>query len=297
MHTCRIHGGGNDGLLKATMASLRKWKTITNLHWVKGHAGIDGNEKADELANEGTRHCEHRGAKLSNVTQQKKMKTKAYQKALDHWATNMGIGRAKASAVKICGKTPSDGAVWKSMHHRDISRKIRNFLWMTAHSGYKVGEYWETIPTYENRAPCRNCGVTENMDHILFECQAPGQKEIWELAEKLWENKVSPWIKPHLGIILSCGLTNFKDENENHLPGDSRLYRILVSECKWVINEKDPPSANEIWNRWLWTIESRLKLDRLLTSSKFDKKKLSKKVVSDTWKEVVSIRVMFLNRK
>ncbi|KAE9383716.1 hypothetical protein BT96DRAFT_1105546 [Gymnopus androsaceus JB14] len=225
------------------------------------------------------------------------MKTRAYQKALDRRATNMGIGRAKASAVEICGKTPSDGAVWKSMHHRDISRKIRNFLWMTAHSGYKVGEYWETIPTYENRAPCRNCGVTENMDHILFECQAPGQKEIWELAEKLWENKVSPWIKPHLGIILSCGLTDFKDENENHLTGDSRLYRILVSECahliwklrcEWVINEKDPPSANEIRNRWLWTIESRLKLDRLLTSSKFGKKKLSKKVVSDTWKEVVS---------
>ncbi|KAE9394273.1 hypothetical protein BT96DRAFT_1048432 [Gymnopus androsaceus JB14] len=289
----------NTELLQATVVSLRKREAVTTLHWVKGHSGIEGNEKADELANEGRlkEDCDEfnlnieqnfqlSGAKLCKITQslaykfirQKKMKTLTYRIALDRRATRMGIGRAKACASEICGKTPTEGMLWKSLRHKDLGRKVRYFLWMTAHGGYKVGEYWNSIPGYETRGICQHCGTSESMEHILFECEAPGQKEIWEQTEKLWDNKPTPWIKPQFGILLSCGLTDFKDTDGNRIPGDSRLYRIVVSESAYliwkmrnerVINERDPLPSRGVINRWLWTINSRLGTDLVLTSRKF----------------------------
>jgi len=61
------------------------------------------------------------------------------------------------------------------------------------HNSYKVGRYWERIPNYGERGHCRECDTTETMEHILTECRASGQTEIWALTKELCEKKSIPW--------------------------------------------------------------------------------------------------------
>ena len=51
--------------LKAQLAEMRKAGRI-EIHWVKAHAGVQGNERADELANEGVKRAK-RGAAMGEI--------------------------------------------------------------------------------------------------------------------------------------------------------------------------------------------------------------------------------------
>ncbi|KAK6977101.1 hypothetical protein R3P38DRAFT_2428050, partial [Favolaschia claudopus] len=54
------------------------------------------------------------------------------------------------------------------------------------HDGYKVGKFWDNVPSHQARGQCTRCGVHESMEHILTQCAEPGQKEIWDLASEMW---------------------------------------------------------------------------------------------------------------
>ncbi|KAF8826131.1 hypothetical protein HHX47_DHR6000405 [Lentinula edodes] len=266
-------------------------------------------EEADEIDLEIDPDIRISGAKLKCISQslaqkfirQKKMKTKAYQNALNRRATACGIGRAKACAKETFGFTPTTEAIWKSTRHKDLGKKIRAFLWMLLHSGYKIGEYWEKIPGFESRATCTHCNTSESMEHILIDCQAPGQKEVWELTKRLWEKTGVTWKGIEFGNILSCGLADFKDAKGKRKPEVSRLFRILISEssyliwklrCERVIGGKNITKA-QITNQWTWTVESRLNLDCLLTSKKFSTGKISKEMIKKTWGKLVMNKDQF----
>jgi hypothetical protein len=167
---------------------------------------------------------------------------------------------------------------------------------MVIHDGYKVGEYWERITNYQQRAICAHCRVTESMDHILTECMCPGQGLIWKLVKELWEKMSLPWIEPHLGIILSCGLTNLKGADRKRKSCESRLYRILVSESAhliWklrlerIIGGKPPHSEREITRRWRKCVENRIAIDCMMMSKKYGKRTLTKRLGKGTWTKVV----------
>ncbi|KAJ3728223.1 hypothetical protein C8R42DRAFT_547847, partial [Lentinula raphanica] len=97
------------------------------------------------------------------------------------------------------------------------------------------------------------------------------------------------------GTILGCGLVKIMDEKGKHSVGDSRLFRILVSEsayliwkirCEQVIQGKEVSEA-EAQRRWKATVESRFEMDRLLTKVKLTKRCLDKGLVESTWLDVL----------
>jgi len=157
---------------------------------------------------------------------------------------------------------------------------------MTTHDAYCIGKYWlkgNFREDIQSRSECTHCGVVESMDHILTQCESPGQKVIWDLAERLWEKNNLGWRRPLTGNIICCSLTEFKTEDGKHILGANCLWRILVSEsahliwklrCKRVIrNENTPFTEEEIRNRWYKMLDIHLETDCYMTKPSYEKKR------------------------
>lgn len=115
------------------------------------------------------------------------------------------MGYAKAAVEDISGEIPTESKIWKSTKHKDVTRSIRYFLWMLLHDGYKVGRYWDKIPNLDALGTCSKCGVKESMEHILTRCDAPGQREVWELVSELWVMKTGEELAvPTIGQIMTA---------------------------------------------------------------------------------------------
>ncbi|KAG6894619.1 hypothetical protein C0992_005383, partial [Termitomyces sp. T32_za158] len=314
-------GTQNADLIRMTVARLRSRKTKTEVRWVKGHAGATRNEGADKLAGEATSKptptnldltispsLSLTGAKLSKLTQSlayRAIRSLKMKKAPPIRArTSTNLESIKNCAEEQFGRRPTEERIWKSIRCKDFSKKENYFLWMTIHDAYMVGTHW-LRPSYneekQERARCRHCGTLETMNHILTECETPGQKEIWEDAGRLWEKKPgSTWHKPILGTILAAPLASFKDSKRKKLPNRARLYRIIMVEAAYLIwklrcerviqNENTPFTVQEVQNRWVETLNRRLALDQAMTNKNFSKKAISKDTVLKTWSDIIKNR-------
>jgi ribonuclease HI len=157
--------------IKLTVARLCERKAQTSLKWVKCHAGLKGNEKADTLANNGRLKVEPDkldmevwadlvlpGEKLNVMTQslaykiikQRKMRGEKYRAALDRKKTCHNLELAKGAVSNFNNKLTPDKAIWKGTKHKDFGRNIRLFLCMSIHRGYKIGKHWKHIKDFED---------------------------------------------------------------------------------------------------------------------------------------------------
>ncbi|KAF8079074.1 hypothetical protein FPV67DRAFT_1467420 [Lyophyllum atratum] len=175
------------------------------------------------------------------------------------------------------------------------------WLWMSLHDAYWIGSHWSKpsfAPEIQERAICPHDGAVESMEHILTECESPGQREVWAQAGVLWaRQREGAWSTPSYGDILGSPLAALTGEDGKPLSGSSRLFRILVVESAYLIwklrcarvcgNDNRPFSSVEILNRWTKAMNDRFDLDRALTDKKFGKKALSQKLVKRTWEKVV----------
>ncbi|KAJ7711665.1 hypothetical protein B0H16DRAFT_1343555 [Mycena metata] len=234
-------------------------------------------EHPDNIISSVTPEFELRGAKLSSLTQAiayaeiKKVKGPPARKATD----NM-IKQVQASIKQNFNRIPLPADIWKSVRHKDFTRQVRNFLWKSLQNAHRIGNFWTHIPECEDRAICQFCGVTEDLEHILLKCERPGQHQIWNLAKELWLKKHDRWPDLSLGAILGCGLASISNERGKKLPGASRLFRIILSKSLFTIwkirndcvigNSGTPPSLKMIHNKWLFTMNRCLELDRTMAS-------------------------------
>jgi ribonuclease HI len=68
-----------------------------------------------------------------------------------------------------------------------------------------------------------------NTEHIALECDAPGQKLIWNLTQQLWSKKYLEWPTLTRGSVLGSNLVKFMFKKGVVLPEKGRLFAILVS--------------------------------------------------------------------
>ncbi|KAH9927952.1 uncharacterized protein BXZ73DRAFT_48567, partial [Epithele typhae] len=182
----------------------------------------------------------------------------------------------------------------QSLRKRDrITREAAQWMWMATHDAYMIGTKWlrpNMSPEQRDRATCKKCGSIETMDHILFECEAKGRKEIWKLLDKAWRASGGRRLKPSWGTIIAAGNAEIKMRNGKKNHDAEKRWAILISEsaylvwklrCERVIaNNGDEFSNKEIENRWYATIDRRLTLDRRVATLTESEKKRKAMIAS-----------------
>jgi hypothetical protein len=296
----------NKEIIKPIVSHLRARGAITTFSRTTEPIGL---EYANSFANKGSRKMSHdvldwkpaykfnlSGPQLSAMSQ-----AVAYQgiqeraQPIQRLSTVINLDITRHAVKRVTGHLPTDATIWHSIRSKDITRTIRVFLWKVLHKAHKCGDYWLKIPEFEHRGNCPDCGVEDSMAHILTECNAPGQREIWDLTKKIWLIKHNYWPKvDNLGIVIGCGLGKFLSKTGQRKLGAERLYRILMTEsahliwrirCERVLERPRDQwhTAKEIQNRWHCAINRRLTLDQAMTNKKYERKAISAKTVLCTW--------------
>ncbi|KNZ80655.1 Ribonuclease H1, partial [Termitomyces sp. J132] len=306
-------GTANSNILCPLIACLHERKGLTILEKVKAHAEITGNEGADCLADQGARKTlqdeidlripkgyDLSGAKLVSVMQALVYKgILESQLAPTRRGTAVNLDMTRWAAKDRIGVLPLDRVIWKSLRDKALSREIRNFLWKSMHGLYKLGKYWENIPSFESRATCPKCRVEELMAHILTECKVSGLAHIWTLTEKTFNLRKVTFRKPSIGDILGCTITggdNMRDAREETFRSiviAEAAYTIWKARCKWrITREADPDhvlSRQEVVSQMRAALERKIKLDCMATDAeRYGKKVVMQKKVHSMWKHLMS---------
>ncbi|KAK1227002.1 hypothetical protein PQX77_010011 [Marasmius sp. AFHP31] len=192
---------------------------------------------------------------------------------------------------------PQERIIWRSLSDRDISRRMRHFLFLALHGGHRIGYYWKHF--CPERMECTCCKITETLEHVLVKCSQPWVNLTWKIAQSAWPAAFGPWPEISFGSILGCSLMTFKSPEGEVLPGATRLFKILITECAhliWkmrcetVIGEKPTPSNREVYNRVVATINTRLKRDLLMAKRRnLPARYASRHQISCTWQHVVTL--------
>ena len=305
-------GNQNGDLFKCITAWIRMRKGTTTLKWTKGHNGNRGNEEADKLAGEGAKKpltpgphtllsppdLTATGATLSTLEQKDFYRIISDKRRIPpRLRADRLVERIQASAETTFGAPPKTKNIWLATKHKDFTRKTRDFLWKSTQHAYKIGEYWNNIPGYENRGTCPLCDTQEDMEHILTACKSSARSTAWKLANDLWRKRSQQPLPTSLGDILGCGLASLTTKGKID-KGKNRLYRVLMSETAFLIwklrnerriRDEDAQEhrniTNETTSRWTNAINKRLTIDRHLTNDiRFGKRALNSKLVKNTWR-------------
>ncbi|KAJ7138997.1 hypothetical protein C8R44DRAFT_827847 [Mycena epipterygia] len=297
--------------LQALAACLRGRQEITIFEKLDPSHESLPHTRATELARKGAekdetesvnfsiRPCfQVRGAKIATLTQALAYQgIKELRETPTRNTTEENIALIQQALKTQSSEEPTPKKIWRSIRHKDISRQIKTFLWKAIHGAHRTGKYWKHIPECEHRMVCQSCGETESLQHILFECERPGQEQIWDLVKKLWAKKHDQLPALSMGGILGCGLSSFEKESKLKPSGVNRLYRIMISESAYLIwklrNESviggKLHTTHEIHNRWVHLMNDQLETDCFLANEYVHRKNkiVSPSLVLGTWSRIL----------
>jgi ribonuclease HI len=137
------------------------------IHWIKAHVGHEGNEKADQLAKEGT-------AKISYSTEPILPVSKAWVKSrikqyLHKEWTSRWLGNNEARQTKIFFPEPNS-KISKKLLLYDKQRSAQLFRWICGHSFHRYHNHLLKPETFDNPR-CRLCGADkEETSHLFAYC-------------------------------------------------------------------------------------------------------------------------------
>ncbi|KAH7914514.1 ribonuclease H-like protein, partial [Hygrophoropsis aurantiaca] len=297
---------------------LRRRAAPTKFKWIKGHNGNEGNEEADKLANIGANKTNPddlnlnvpdefkiEGVQLQNITQAlayRAIKATQISKQKQRRATIINLDIIRHAIHNHSGKWLTDESIWTANKSDLLTNQFKQFIFRATHGSFKIGDYWNNIPGYEQRARCSACDdQNESMEHILTECPNNHQKEIWKLAKNLWPHKNKPWPNLSIGLILGCASITDKPPQQRNEPTSNErakkttprehlLLKVLIAEsasliwairCDTTINGNSHP-IETITQRWHNRIEKRLHNDVINARRKHAKQPLIQRV-RETW--------------
>ncbi|KAI0753194.1 hypothetical protein C8Q80DRAFT_1217426 [Daedaleopsis nitida] len=300
---------GADGIWEA-LACLRARSAVTTLRHLgeeestEGEAGamllamtaaVSGSQNKASLLATPMEFLE-RGAKLSTMLQ-KVVYMRRKRKSTHRTMTSVKAALEtdfKLSAV-------SEEKIWSSVWHKDISSKIRDFLWKAMHQANRVGRYWTNIMDMQSRATCAKCDVEDLLEHILLHCEANECKVVWDLVRQVFVRKGMEVPEMSMGAILGAGVVTLKHVQKRMSPGHDRFFRIAVTEsahliwrlrCEHVIGgELGTTDGNhelkKIVNMWHDALNRRMAVDCTMTLKRFGGKALQPDLVKQTWKSII----------
>ncbi|KAJ7591913.1 hypothetical protein C8J56DRAFT_1003250 [Mycena floridula] len=186
------------------------------------------------------------GAKLSTMTQTRAYKMiRATKKVKPRKKTEQNIKLVQEAIKDLNGDAPKETEIWRSIRSNDLLRRQRNFLYMAMHGAHKIGSFWKHVTECEAWGICQHCQTTENMEHILLECRRPGQSELWNVAQLLW------------------------NQRGRYKPGLTRFFHILVAETAhtiWKVRCATVLNWNNIHNMWVNSMNEPIPIKMVLNT-------------------------------
>jgi ribonuclease HI len=186
---------GQEYILRAltNIQTLKTANVTTHIHWVPGHVNVKGNERADQLAKEGTTlQKQARDSRVSITYLKRKMREEALQTWKQRWP-NLRTGQSY------------EGQPGTNLHpmlrNHKSRRTVSTLIQMRTGHGYNRC-YLSRIPTTNITTPKCPCGYrSQTPKHLLLYCK-------YYKAER---KKMRNDIKPHpltwrMAVFTSRGI-------------------------------------------------------------------------------------------
>jgi ribonuclease HI len=185
------------------------------LHWTKAHVGYEGNEKADQLAKEGTTKINYMAEPLLPVPKSW-IRQKIQQTLLQEWTTRW-LGNGEARQTKLFIPKPNAKLTKKLLtYNKETCARI--FRWVSGHSFHRYHNHI-TNPLSFNDPTCRACKAErEETFHLFAKCTA-----LAPIRMKI------------------CGKPTLND-NPNWAPG---LLLQIIQEIEKICPEENPHMLND----------------------------------------------------
>ena len=138
------------------------------LLWIPSHCGIQGNDKADELAKLGTT-LDQTGVPVSRKIVKAKIKSRTWQ--ITHPRAQSIFGNRRSPKLEV---------------ERKWSRRVR-CLYSRLRSGHanELKEYRHRILQKEDDPNCETCGVPEDTEHVLCHCACTEEARVRNWNEEM----------------------------------------------------------------------------------------------------------------